>query len=160
RKGSRDLRTPPSGEGPQAAASAEPFAEAKDPGAAPPPFPGEPPTGPTAPRPHSPPAPGPDTELRRTFPAFPPRESPSPQSLADFVMPLLPGPRYLDPHCSCPDRGHPCKHAAALCYQTARLLDAAPFVLLLLRGRGERELLDALSRLSATRAARAAQEQE
>ncbi|GAA2470961.1 hypothetical protein GCM10010276_01410 [Streptomyces longisporus] len=83
-----------------------------------------------------------------------------PQGLADCGVPLLPGPRDLDPHCSCPDRGHPCKHAAALCYQTARLLDADPFVLLLLRGRGERELLDALSRLSATRAARAAQEQE
>jgi uncharacterized Zn finger protein len=83
-----------------------------------------------------------------------------PQSLADCGVPLLPGPRDLDPHCSCPDRGHPCKHAAALCYQTARLLDADPFVLLLLRGRGERELLDALSRLNAARAARAAQDQE
>ncbi|WP_434056976.1 SWIM zinc finger family protein [Streptomyces sediminimaris] len=81
-----------------------------------------------------------------------------PQSLADCGVPLLPGPRDLEPHCSCPDRGHPCKHAAALCYQTARLLDADPFVLLLLRGRGERELLDALSRLNATRAARAARE--
>ncbi|MEU6144139.1 SWIM zinc finger family protein [Streptomyces sp. NPDC047081] len=83
-----------------------------------------------------------------------------PHSLADCGVPLLPGPRDLDPHCSCPDRGHPCKHAAALCYQTARLLDADPFVLLLLRGRGERELLDALSRLNAARAARAAQERE
>ncbi|MFF4501074.1 SWIM zinc finger family protein [Streptomyces sp. NPDC001401] len=83
-----------------------------------------------------------------------------PQSLADCGVPLLPGPRDLEPHCSCPDHGHPCKHAAALCYQTARLLDADPFVLLLLRGRGERELLDALSRLSAARAARAAQEQQ
>ncbi|MGW0086771.1 SWIM zinc finger family protein [Streptomyces sp. NPDC003393] len=81
-----------------------------------------------------------------------------PQSLADCGVPLLPGPGDLDPQCSCPDRGHPCKHAAALCYQTARLLDADPFVLLLLRGRGERELLDALSRLSAARSARAARE--
>nr|WP_078915074.1 SWIM zinc finger family protein [Streptomyces sp. NRRL S-474] len=83
-----------------------------------------------------------------------------PQSLADCGVPLLPRPGDLEPRCSCPDRGHPCKHAAALCYQTARLLDADPFVLLLLRGRGERELLDALSRLSATRAARAAQDRE
>ncbi|WP_417803269.1 SWIM zinc finger family protein [Streptomyces coerulescens] len=82
-----------------------------------------------------------------------------PQSLAECGVPLLPGPGDLDPRCSCPDRGHPCKHAAALCYQAARLLDADPFVLLLLRGRGERQLLDALSRLSAARAARAAQEQ-
>ncbi|MFI7499905.1 SWIM zinc finger family protein [Streptomyces sp. NPDC049687] len=81
-----------------------------------------------------------------------------PESLAECGVPLLPGPGDLEPHCSCPDRGHPCKHAAALCYQTARLLDADPFVLLLLRGRGERELLDALSRRNATRAARAAQE--
>ncbi|MFF7050007.1 SWIM zinc finger family protein [Streptomyces griseorubiginosus] len=83
-----------------------------------------------------------------------------PQSLSECGVPLLPGPGDLDPQCSCPDRGHPCKHAAALCYQTARLLDADPFVLLLLRGRGERELLDDLSRLSAARAARAAQERE
>lgn len=83
-----------------------------------------------------------------------------PRSLADCGVPLLPEPGDLDPHCSCPDHGHPCKHAAALCYQTARLLDTDPFVLLLLRGRGERQLLDALSRLNAARAARAAQEKE
>ncbi|WP_406310909.1 SWIM zinc finger family protein [Streptomyces thermoviolaceus] len=78
-----------------------------------------------------------------------------PRFLADCGVPLLPGPGDLDAHCSCPDRGRPCKHAAALCYQTARVLDTDPFALLLLRGRGERELLDALSRLNATRAARA-----
>ncbi|MEE1762746.1 SWIM zinc finger family protein [Streptomyces sp. SP18BB07] len=78
----------------------------------------------------------------------------------DRGLRLLPGAGELDPRCSCPDFGHPCKHAAALCYQTARLLDEDPFVLLLLRGRGERELLDALSRRNAARAARAAQEQE
>jgi hypothetical protein len=84
-----------------------------------------------------------------------------PQSLAEGGgVRLLPGPGELEPQCSCPDFGHPCKHAAALCYQTARLLDEDPFVLLLLRGRGERELLDTLSRLSAARAARAAQDQE
>lgn len=83
-----------------------------------------------------------------------------PKSLADCGVELLPGPGELEPHCSCPDFGHPCKHAAALCYQTARLLDQDPFVLFLLRGRGERELLDALSRRNATRAARAAQDRE
>ncbi|MET9354121.1 SWIM zinc finger family protein [Streptomyces sp. NPDC006617] len=84
-----------------------------------------------------------------------------PHSLADLAdrgVPLLPGPGDLTPQCSCPDSGHPCKHAAALCYQTARLLDADPFVLLLLRGRGERALLDALSRRNAAREARAAQD--
>ncbi|MEU1659776.1 SWIM zinc finger family protein [Streptomyces griseofuscus] len=83
-----------------------------------------------------------------------------PHSLADCGVPLLPGPGDLAPRCSCPDSGHPCKHAAALCYQTARLLDADPFVLLLLRGRGERELLDALSRRSAARAARDGRDRE
>ncbi|MFF7964969.1 SWIM zinc finger family protein [Streptomyces sp. NPDC007903] len=81
-----------------------------------------------------------------------------PHTLADRGVPLLPGPGDLIPQCSCPDSGRPCKHAAALCYQTARLLDADPFVLLLLRGRGERELLDELSRRSAASAARAARE--
>ncbi|WP_329016712.1 SWIM zinc finger family protein [Streptomyces sp. NBC_01601] len=81
-----------------------------------------------------------------------------PHTLADCGVPLLPGPGDLTSHCSCPDSGRPCKHAAALCYQTARLLDADPFVLLLLRGRGERELLDALARRSAADAARAARE--
>ncbi|OLZ67597.1 hypothetical protein AV521_24800 [Streptomyces sp. IMTB 2501] len=83
-----------------------------------------------------------------------------PQSLADCGVPLLPGPGDLAPRCSCPDSGHPCKHAAALCYQTARLLDADPFVLLLLRGRSEKDLVDALSRRSAARAARAAQDRQ
>ncbi|WP_235882751.1 SWIM zinc finger family protein, partial [Streptomyces apricus] len=83
-----------------------------------------------------------------------------PHALADGGVRLLPGPGDLVPRCSCPDSGHPCKHAAALCYQTARLLDEDPFVLLLLRGRGERELLDELSRRSATLAARSARTTE
>ncbi|MER6524315.1 SWIM zinc finger family protein [Streptomyces sp. NPDC001508] len=83
-----------------------------------------------------------------------------PVSLAEAGAALLPGAGDLDPRCSCPDSGHPCKHAAALCYQTARLLDADPFVLLLLRGRGQRQLLDALSRRSAAAAARAAQDRQ
>ncbi|WP_245769186.1 SWIM zinc finger family protein [Streptomyces indicus] len=78
-----------------------------------------------------------------------------PQGLVDLGVDLLPGPGDLQPDCSCPDFGHPCKHAAALCYQTARLLDADPFVLLLLRGRGEHGLLDTLARRNAHRAARA-----
>ncbi|MFH8564361.1 SWIM zinc finger family protein [Streptomyces sp. NPDC017988] len=66
---------------------------------------------------------------------------------------LLPGARELSPSCTCPDRGHPCKHAAALAYQTARLLDADPFVLLLLRGGEEQDLLDELSRRNAHKSA-------
>ncbi|GHJ41157.1 SWIM zinc finger family protein [Streptomyces sp. TS71-3] len=80
-----------------------------------------------------------------------------PHSLAEHGPGLLPGPGDLEPQCSCPDSGRPCKHAAALCYRTARLLDEDPFLLLLLRGRGERELLDTLARRHATRTARAAQ---
>ncbi|MEE1820886.1 SWIM zinc finger family protein [Streptomyces sp. BE20] len=57
---------------------------------------------------------------------------------------LLPTPHELTPTCSCPDWGNPCKHAAALYYQVARLLDHDPFVLLLLRGRGRSELMTEL----------------
>ncbi|OAH10505.1 SWIM zinc finger family protein [Streptomyces jeddahensis] len=56
---------------------------------------------------------------------------------------LLPGIGDLEPECGCGAWDH-CAHTAALCYQLARLLDQDPFVLLLMRGRGERALLDAL----------------
>ncbi|MFH8569777.1 SWIM zinc finger family protein [Streptomyces sp. NPDC017993] len=77
-----------------------------------------------------------------------------PRELAEGEAQLLPGPGDLVPRCTCPDNGRPCKHAAALCFQVARLLDSDPFVLLLMRGRGERELLDELSRRNATHTAR------
>ncbi|MGW5777070.1 SWIM zinc finger family protein [Streptomyces sp. NPDC003863] len=75
-----------------------------------------------------------------------------PHALED-VTGLLPAPGDLVPDCSCPDDGYPCKHAAALCYQAARLLDEDPFVLFLMRGRGEQELLAELTRRNAARAA-------
>lgn len=75
-----------------------------------------------------------------------------PHSIAEAVG-LLPGPGDLTPDCSCPDDGYPCKHAAALCYQTARLLDEDPFVLFLMRGRGEQEVLADLTRRNAARSA-------
>ncbi|MGC4948676.1 SWF or SNF family helicase [Streptomyces sp. DT224] len=56
---------------------------------------------------------------------------------------LLPGIGDLEPRCTCEAWDH-CPHTAALCYQVARLLDQDPFVLLLMRGRGERVLLDGL----------------
>jgi len=56
---------------------------------------------------------------------------------------LLPGLGDLEPECDC-DAWDQCGHTAALCYQVARLLDQDPFVLLLMRGRGERALLDDL----------------
>ncbi|MFF2521154.1 SWIM zinc finger family protein [Streptomyces liangshanensis] len=67
---------------------------------------------------------------------------------------LLPGIGDLEPRCGCEAWDH-CPHTAALCYQMARLLDQDPFVLLLMRGRGERRLLDELQRRSAARAAAA-----
>lgn len=66
---------------------------------------------------------------------------------------LLPGIGDLEPECSCEAWDH-CPHSGALCYQVARLLDQDPFVLLLLRGRDERRLLDELQVRSAARAAR------
>ncbi|MCF3964263.1 SWIM zinc finger family protein [Streptomyces fuscigenes] len=75
-----------------------------------------------------------------------------PHALAE-LSDLLPAAGDLVPDCSCPDDGYPCKHAAALCYQTARLLDADPFVLLLMRGRAEHEILGDLTRRSAARTA-------
>ncbi|MFF5280977.1 SWIM zinc finger family protein [Streptomyces sp. NPDC013171] len=71
----------------------------------------------------------------------------------EAVTGLLPAPGDLVPDCSCPDDGYPCKHAAALCYQAARLLDEDPFVLFLMRGRGEQELLAELTRRNAAQAA-------
>ncbi|AZQ33114.1 SWF or SNF family helicase [Streptomyces cyaneochromogenes] len=61
---------------------------------------------------------------------------------------LLPGMGDLEPECGCGAWDH-CGHTAALCYQVARLLDQDPFVLLLMRGRGERDLLDDLQSRSA-----------
>lgn len=59
----------------------------------------------------------------------------------DAGVPLLPGIGDLDPECTCPGWELPCKHAAALCHQASWLLDADPWVLLLLRGRDQEELL-------------------
>ncbi|WP_330242027.1 SWIM zinc finger family protein [Streptomyces sp. NBC_00525] len=58
---------------------------------------------------------------------------------------LRPGMGDLEPECTCEAWDH-CPHTAALCYQVARLLDQDPFVLLLMRGRGERRLLAELQR--------------
>lgn len=58
----------------------------------------------------------------------------------DAGVPLLPALGDLQPECDCPDWEYPCRHAAALCYQVAWLLDEDPFVLLLMRGRGADEL--------------------
>ncbi|MBE9499257.1 SWIM zinc finger family protein [Streptomyces sp. GKU 257-1] len=64
---------------------------------------------------------------------------------------LLPGSEDLLPACSCPDRGHPCKHAAALGYGTGALLDADPWALLLMRGRSAEAVRAEVARLGAAR---------
>ncbi|MEU2433106.1 SWF or SNF family helicase [Streptomyces sp. NPDC007861] len=73
------------------------------------------------------------------------------EDAADAGAGLLPGIGDLEPTCTC-EAWDLCPHTAALCYQVARLLDQDPFVLLLLRGRGERRLLDELQMRSAARA--------
>ncbi|MEU3541866.1 SWF or SNF family helicase [Streptomyces paromomycinus] len=64
---------------------------------------------------------------------------------------LLPGIGDLEAECDCGAWDH-CSHTAALCHQTARLLDEDPFVLLLMRGRSEQELLADLQARTAMRA--------
>ncbi|CAL9648042.1 hypothetical protein SUDANB105_06542 [Streptomyces sp. enrichment culture] len=68
---------------------------------------------------------------------------------------LLPGLGDLEPQCDCGAWDH-CGHTAALCYQMARLLDEDPFVLLLMRGRGERAVVDALQARDAASASASA----
>ncbi|MFD7662650.1 SWF or SNF family helicase [Streptomyces sp. NPDC059788] len=70
---------------------------------------------------------------------------------------LLPGIGDLEAECGCGAWDH-CSHTAALCHQTARLLDEDPFVLLLMRGRGEQELLDDLQARTVSRAREAAEQ--
>ncbi|MER5946969.1 SWF or SNF family helicase [Streptomyces sp. NPDC001904] len=72
---------------------------------------------------------------------------------------LLPGIGDLEPRCDCGAWDH-CAHTSALSYQVARLLDQDPFVLLLLRGRDERSLLDELQVRSAAAADPAPAERE
>ncbi|MDH6492191.1 SWF or SNF family helicase [Streptomyces sp. SAI-127] len=70
------------------------------------------------------------------------------EDAASAGIELLPGLGDLEPECDCGAWDH-CGHTAALCYQVARLLDQDPFVLLLMRGRGEHALLDDLQDRSA-----------
>ncbi|HEY9372150.1 SWF or SNF family helicase [Streptomyces sp.] len=73
------------------------------------------------------------------------------EDAAGMGLELLPGIGDLEPECTCGAWDH-CPHTAALCHQVARLLDQDPFVLLLMRGRGERRLLDDLQDRSVARA--------
>jgi hypothetical protein len=86
---------------------------------------------------------GPGVELRRTSYAA---------AAAAARLVAGPWPRaawwaetfVLQPRCSCPDWADPCKHAAAVCYLVADVLDTDPFALLLLRGRSRDEVLAGL----------------
>ncbi len=68
------------------------------------------------------------------------------EDVRDAGLSLLPGSRELAVSCTCPDWAVPCKHAAAVCCLVADVLDADPFALLLLRGRGRGRLLAELRR--------------
>lgn len=81
------------------------------------------------------------------------------EAAEDAGVTLLPGIGDLDPSCTCDAWELPCQHAAALCYQVAWLLDADPFVLLLLRGRTREDLLDELQ-AAASRAVEAGADDE
>ncbi|MEV7037748.1 SWF/SNF family helicase [Amycolatopsis sp. NPDC051061] len=69
----------------------------------------------------------------------------------DAGVHLLPGIGDLDPECDCAGWELPCRHAAALSFQASWLLDADPFVLLLMRGKGEREIREELESRTAPR---------
>lgn len=69
----------------------------------------------------------------------------------DAGVHLLPGIGDLDPGCDCPGWELPCRHAAALSFQASWLLDADPFVLLLMRGMSEADVLAELRSRTAPR---------
>ncbi len=74
------------------------------------------------------------------------------RSTLEAQVPLVPLPGELAYHCSCPDWGDPCKHAAALSYQFARALDSQPAALLVLRGRASAEVYAEVAIRAAERA--------
>jgi uncharacterized Zn finger protein len=57
---------------------------------------------------------------------------------------LLPANDEITTGCSCPDDAEPCKHAAAVCYLIADILDDNPFELLHLRGRSQEDVVASL----------------
>ncbi|GAA3089550.1 hypothetical protein GCM10017562_70270 [Streptomyces roseofulvus] len=73
------------------------------------------------------------------------------EDAAGVGVELLPGIGDLEPECGCEAWDH-CPHTVALCHQMARILDEDPFALLLMRGRGQRAVVDALQDRSAARA--------
>ena len=72
------------------------------------------------------------------------------EDLAAAGIDLLPVAGEVGTTCSCPDWANPCKHAAAVCYLIADLLDEDPFGVLLLRGRTRDQVLAGLRGRRAT----------
>lgn len=66
------------------------------------------------------------------------------EDAASVGVGLLPDAGELSPSCTCADYADPCKHAAAVCYLVADILDDDPFQLFHLRGRTRRDLLAAV----------------
>lgn len=66
------------------------------------------------------------------------------EDLESVGIDLLPVAGEVATSCSCPDWANPCKHAAAVCYLVADLLDDDPFNVLRLRGRDRDQVLAAL----------------
>ncbi|MFF4173843.1 SWIM zinc finger family protein [Streptomyces sp. NPDC001744] len=66
------------------------------------------------------------------------------EAAEDARVRLLPGYGDLEADCDCDAFEHPCKHAAALCYQVSWLLDEDATLLLLLRGRDAEEAREEL----------------
>jgi uncharacterized Zn finger protein len=54
--------------------------------------------------------------------------------------------RELEAECNCDDPARPCPHTAAVFYLMAERFDEDPFQILLFRGRGRNDLLDAIRR--------------
>lgn len=66
------------------------------------------------------------------------------ETAADLGLDLVPGIGDIDSECGCDGWELPCRHAAAIAYQAAWLIDDDPFLVLSIRGRGRDDLLDRL----------------
>ena len=76
------------------------------------------------------------------------------EAFTSLSLSLFPsGQGDLKAACSCPDQANPCKHVAAVFYRLGEEVDRDPFLLLRLRGLDRTELMEALARTPAARAA-------
>ncbi|NEA84318.1 hypothetical protein G3I30_35960, partial [Actinospica acidiphila] len=66
------------------------------------------------------------------------------EAVEDARVNMLPGYGDLDADCDCDGLDHPCPHATALAYQLSWLLDADPWLLLLIRGRAAGQAVEEL----------------